>query len=354
MKSASPLILVHEFVTGGGWPEVDLPPGLAAEALAMLQAALADFRAWGRARIVTTRDSRLTGQVELPADETVSLQPSQYPAALGPLAARCDAALLIAPESDGTFAHITALVAETGAHLLGSSPAAVTLASDKWACYRRFKRAGLPTPATWRVGVAEAPAAARSVGLPLVVKPVDGVGGDGVVLVTTETELVEVLALPPFHPDGDALLQQFIAGTPASVSLLVAGSGSLPLSLNEQVISGEGRFIYEGGRVLTGHPQQAMAFNLAQRAVALIPGLRGYVGVDISLTNDGCTLIEINSRLTSSYIGLRQVININLAEAIYNACYHNVLPRAFTLSGQISFRKTDWLDPAREGVIRYD
>src|SRR5665647_2262396 len=59
MASTSPLpsaILVHEYVTGGGWPAPDLPPGLAEEALAILRALLADLRAWGRFPVVTTHD----------------------------------------------------------------------------------------------------------------------------------------------------------------------------------------------------------------------------------------------------------------------------------------------------------
>ena len=43
-------ILVHEYVTGGGWPTPDLPPGLAEEALAVLRALLADLRAWAGSR----------------------------------------------------------------------------------------------------------------------------------------------------------------------------------------------------------------------------------------------------------------------------------------------------------------
>jgi predicted ATP-grasp superfamily ATP-dependent carboligase len=339
---------VHEFVTGGGWPEPVLPPGLATEALAMLQAVLTDFKTWGQIRIVTTLHPRLA-RLNLPADEIVSLLPAEYPAALTCLAARCAAALLIGPESDGVLTHITSLVAQTGTRLLGSDPNAVALATDKWVCYRRFEQAGLPTPATWRVGMADAPAVARSVGLPLVVKPVDGAGGEGVVLVTAEAKLVETLARPPFRSGDDVLLQRYVDGTPASVSLLVAESGSLPLSLNEQFIAVDGPLAYQGGRVPLSHSQQASAFDLAQRAVALIPGLRGYVGVDMVLTDDGCVLIEINPRLTSSYIGLRQVININLAEAIFNVCYHDLLPEVVPVLGQISFRKTDWPDPARIG-----
>ena len=326
-------VLVHEFVTGGGWPEPTLPPGLADEALAMLRAALADFMAWGNGRIVTTLDTRLAG-VDLPAHEIVSLTPAQHPAELRRLAAACDVALVIAPETGGTLARLTAAVQRAGAVVLGSSPAAIALATDKWACYRLFQQAGLPTPATWRTTDA---AAARQKGLPLVVKPVDGVGCDGVTLVADEDSLTSAIRR-------DVLLQQYIPGVHASVSLLVTAEAALPLSVNEQFIRVGAPFVYRGGRIPLRHPLAKTAANLARQAVGLIPGLAGYVGVDLVLTDTGCYLIEINPRLTSTYTGLRQIIDINLAQAIFEACTQNRLPLAGQLSGEVSFDKRGWIN----------
>jgi hypothetical protein len=340
-------VLVHEFVTGGGWPEPALPPGLADEALAMLRAALADFMAWGNGRVVTTLDTRLAG-VDLPAHEIVSLTPTQHPAELRRLAAACDAALVIAPETGGTLARLTSLVEQAGAVVLGSGLAAIAVAADKWACYGLFQQAGLPTPATWRTSAANAVAVARQNGLPLVLKPVDGVGCDGVTLITDETLLVSALSQPVFR-QGDLLLQRYIPGVHASVSLLVTAEAALPLSVNEQFIRVGAPFIYQGGCVPLAHPLAKTAANLARQAVGLIPGLAGYVGVDLVLANTGCYLIEINPRLTTTYTGLRQIININLAQAIFNACTHNRLPPVVQLSGGVSFDKRGWVNPAPTG-----
>src|SRR5665647_1675351 len=122
MASTSPLpsaILVHEYVTGGGWPAPDLPPGLAEEALAILRALLADLRAWGRFPVVTTRDRRLrtTGLV---ADRVVDLDAEVYPTALLELARDCGAALVVAPEGGGALEHLSSLVLDAGVCLLGS------------------------------------------------------------------------------------------------------------------------------------------------------------------------------------------------------------------------------------------
>ena len=67
--------------------------------------------------------------------------------------------------------------------------------------------------------------------------------------------------------------------------------------------------------------------------------MRGYVGVDLILTQDEALLIEINPRLTTSYIGLRQVIDFNLAEAIWDARFRDNLPSQVRLIGHITFTK---------------
>jgi len=305
----------------------------------MLQAVLADFRAWGAVHTVTTLDRRLDG-TRLPADRIITLRPGEeeYEQSLLGLVTKSDAALIIAPESGGILARLSALVERTGVPLLGAGSAAVAIAADKWACYRRFVQAALPTPPTWLVSSTGAPAVAKRVGFPLVIKPVDGVGCEGVGLVTDVPSLGLALEHSTFEGDG-FLLQRYVAGTHASVSLLVTARGTLPLSLNEQMIAVGERFVYHGGTVPLQHPQRARALDVARQAVSLIPGLRGYVGVDLVLTDAESYLIEINPRLTTSYVGLRQVINFNLAEAIWLACQRNHLPPKVTLAGQVSFRK---------------
>jgi hypothetical protein len=347
------MIFVHEFVTGGGWPETaplyqhasaHMPPasspltGLAAEGLAMLRAVLADLRAWGRFRTLSTLDRRLQGW-SLPADEVNILTPGDYAAAFPALLARAQAVLIIAPESEGILARLSAQVEARGLRLLGSSAAAVRVAADKWRCDQRFRQAGLPTPETWRltadVAATAAPALARKVGWPLVVKPIDGVGCEGTSLVWDAATLTRALDHPRLRPE--LLLQRYVPGTHASVSLLVTAGEALPLSLNGQTIHMGLPCRYHGGVTPLEHPQARDALELARQAVTLIPGLKGYVGVDLVLSDQGPTLIEINPRLTTAYIGVRQVVNVNLAQAIWQACCQNILPEQIMLSGMVSF-----------------
>jgi hypothetical protein len=345
MVSTSPFpsaILVHEYVTGGGWPAPDLPPGLAEEALAILRALLADLRAWGRFPVVTTRDRRLQ-HTALVADRVVDVDAEVYPTALLGLVRDCGAALVVAPEGGGVLEHLSSLVLDAGVCLLGSLPEAVAVAADKWECYRRFAQAGLPTPKTTRVAPHAASVAAAGLGYPVVVKPLDGAACEGVGLATDDAVLKRALRQPALLGAEAMLVQEYVPGVAASVSLLVAGGCSTVLSLNGQRVRAGIPFAYDGGVASLPHPRRAEACELAQRAVALVPGLRGYVGVDLVLGEETSWLIEINPRPTTSYVGLRRVIDLNVAETIWHACRDGSLPAVVAVPPAAAFGK-GWAD----------
>lgn len=179
-------VLVYEYFSGGGCPEGSLPRGLAAEALGMLWAALTDFYNWGAVHTITPLDPRFNecipglNRKTLPADEVVCVLPGSQAAIYNSLLNRCDAALIIAPETNGILTRLTAQAEIAGKTILGSSAFATATAGDKAACGMIFMRAKLPTPKTRMAGFASAERIANQMGCPLVAKPVDGIGCEGV------------------------------------------------------------------------------------------------------------------------------------------------------------------------------
>jgi tyramine---L-glutamate ligase len=354
--SSMPTVLVYEYFTGGGCPEGPLPGGLAAEALGMLWAVLTDFRNWGAVHTMTPLDPRFNECVPglnrktFPADEVVCALPGSHEAIYNSLLSRCDAALIIAPETNGILARLTAQAEIAGKTILGSSASATATAGDKAACGMLFIRAKLPTPKTRMAGFASADRIAKQMGCPLVVKPVDGIGSEGVFRLNRISELPAILDLIRKATDHDRiLLQSYVDGIHASVSLMVSSGRCLPLSLNCQLMETGLKFQYLGSRVPFNHPARNEAMALADSAARLIPGLHGYVGVDMVLTEDGPRLIEINPRLTTSYIGLRQVAQANLAQVIWNACRNDILPGRIPLAGQVVIKKDD---PTSWGIYK--
>ena len=112
-------------------------------------------------------------------------------------------------------------------------------------------------------------------------------------------------------------LERFHPGTPASVALLCGPSCCLPLAPCGQILSSDGQFRYLGGIVPLSPPLGPRAVALAERAVATLPGPIGYIGIDLILgaAPDGSqdVVVEVNPRLTTSYIGLRRATDANLA-----------------------------------------
>ena len=118
---ATPTILVHEWVTGGGMAGRPLPPSWAAEGLAMRRAVAREFAAFdgGRARVVVTLDARLADD---PGPWTSSgSRPTTVPVRSSDLAREADFTVLIAPETTGILAGLTRQLQQAGARLLGSS-----------------------------------------------------------------------------------------------------------------------------------------------------------------------------------------------------------------------------------------
>ena len=87
-------------------------------------------------------------------------------------------------------------------------------------------------------------------------------------------------------------------GVSVSVSLLCNGDKAVPLSLNFQHIGlNSGEIEYGGGKVPFKHRLSELAMETAKNVIESIDGIRGYVGVDMILDEDGngVHIVEINS-----------------------------------------------------------
>jgi len=264
---------------------------------------------------------------------------------------RADAALVIAPEGHGHLARLARAVERSRVTPLGCGPRAAGLAGDKLATARLLARAGIATPATRRVG-SGATGLRRLAGvpLPLVLKPRDGCGSDGVEVVRRPGDLAAALRRARrAAAGGGVIVQPYLAGAPLSVSLLVrrdprrrrGGSAALVLAVGRQRIAGRRSLRYLGGDMPVGGEAAASAARLALRATAALAGaaadLRGPLGVDLVLGADGPVVIEVNPRLTTSWIGLRRIARVSLARLLLDAAGGRPLPRRVALAGRCRF-----------------
>jgi len=298
-------ILIYEFVTGGGWFSVEpnSPAGtLLAEGRAMLTALAGDFAALG-CEVDVLHDVRLVPP-SLPGARIHDVASAAVERALlGEISSQADWTVLIAPEFEGHLLLRVQLVEAAGGRLLSPNSQVVALASDKHDTAEHLAARGVRVPHGIALE-AGAPLPA-SFTYPAVLKPRDGAGSLGMRLVNAAEEV------STFAP---SRLEAFCPGTAASVACICGPREIVPLEPCFQRLDD---FAYQGGSLPIDPVLAERARALAVRALSTLPQPRGYLGVDLVLGDDPAGdqdyVIEINPRLTTSYVGLRALSRVNLA-----------------------------------------
>jgi len=284
------------------------------EGLAMLRAVTADFVAAG-CEVAVVLDQNLATSDLADCKLHFTTGAGDDRSTLSSLAACRDWTLLIAPEIDGLLLDRARLVERAGGRLLGPGPAFIEVASDKHHCLQHLSARGIACPRGWRLEIGDPPPLEMT--WPAVIKPCDGAGSQGVLLAASAQDRALT------HRKKISRLEEFCPGLPASVALLCGPAANFPLPACRQRLAGEGSFEYLGGELPLAVPLNERARRLAAAAIAELPPTVGYVGVDLVLgeATDGSNdrVIEINPRLTTSYVGLRAASATNLATAMLDA-----------------------------------
>jgi predicted ATP-grasp superfamily ATP-dependent carboligase len=304
-------IFLYEWITGGGLVEEPspLPETLLIEGEAMLTALATDLAAIPNAQVTVLRDARLEplsirgcGVVDVHSRENHLQEFSG-------LAAEADHTIVIAPEFDGILSATLQLARDVSANLIAPTSQFVAITSNKHLTAQRLAAAGVPVPEAILLD-ADVERLPIEFTYPGVLKPLDGAGSQHTFLVTSRFDE------PPPYP-WPRRLERYVPGIAASVAFLCGSEQRVPLAACRQHLADNGRFGYLGGSLLWETDLAQRATQLAARALDAIPGSLGYVGVDLVLgeAGDGSqdTVIEINPRLTTSYVGLRAMTHDNLA-----------------------------------------
>ena len=303
----------------------------------MLRGFTEDFHA-AEHEVTVLLDSRIAAlHSPLRADHVVQIAASgEADPSMEKAAETADAAYVIAPEPNHVLQSIVECMETTGTLSLNCQSSGIEQVSDKAALAERVNRLGLNFPKTTTFSAYDsseeiARNIRRELTFPIVIKPANGAGCGGLSLIQNEKQIAgAVRKVKAETASAGVTVQEYIEGTPVSVSLIGTGGEALPVSLNLQYITlapPDGVSSYNGGLVPFAHPLRSEAFAAAKRLIEFFGNLRGYVGVDMVLTEDKAFVMEVNPRLTTSYVGLRKTANFNVAQAIANSVLKGELPK---------------------------
>ena len=365
-----------EYMTGGGMRQESIPASLAREGKLMLGALVNDLLALSPSlELLVMVDDRFERPSLSERIPTVRIGANDaFPTVWKECISLCDAVWPIAPETGGILEQICLDVETTGTALLTCPSAAVRIAASKLKTAKRLAEFGLPV-----VNTAPLDGFKLAQGQTVVVKPDDGVGCEDALIIS---DLAQLLSPAP-SPNGNAvdtrrtagrikpaptgvsvkltgrmpetvaarplrlrsgqaysglylnlnstafrIVQPLIEGEPMSLSVLFAHGKALVLSCNRQIIDrGVQGFSLRGCVVNATHDNDGSFQQLAEKVASAMPELWGYAGIDLMLSENGPLILEVNPRLTTSYVGLRDAIGTNPAGLVMNLLNTGKLPQ---------------------------
>ena len=227
---------------------------------------------------------------------------------------KIDLVWVIAPESKSELERFH--IASKQKLWIGSDLQAIRLASNKLETKKYLKSLGINTPdeitfeSLRKKNYTEA-----------VYKPIDGAGTTDTYKIENKKNIISTLNKKP----SCLFLEEWVEGTAYSVSLNCDLSDFEILSINKQLIISNhlGKLLYSGTK-----PVETKMFKklytsilpIISLIVANITDLRGFIGIDFILKeNSQISIIEINPRLTCSYVGLSKHNKDNAAVKILNS-----------------------------------
>lgn len=332
-------IWVCEYVSAGGLASEALPASLLQEGLLMRDALLADLSELD-VDCITSHDARVmpparaSSVVIQPEDEVFTIWRKQLEAD------DIEACWVIAPETGGILERMYQLVHEAGKCWIGCSADAIRETTSK----------SLMSDMCNRADISVIPSSYLKDSVPLqslswyentnagwVIKPDDGAGCEFTFHFKSDSEVTEFNDKIKNNNSvtyNKLLLQPYVAGQALSMSVLSARDHVKVIAGHQQKITiNEGQFSFDGAGVNEAAQFLTQMQVLAEQIKKTIPGLIGYWGADMILTEHNVlTLVEINPRLTTPYIQLSKLLAENPAKSILDAVLYNRLTEAVAQS----------------------
>ncbi|PHS69950.1 MAG: hypothetical protein COB23_04660 [Methylophaga sp.] len=313
-------LFVYEHITSGALASQALPTRLAEEGDAMLIAIVQDLSEIPQLEITLLRDYRLAPMVN--HTDNIPLQyywvnnAKQFSHQWQQCLAETELVFVIAPETEQQLTLLQQDILDHDKFYLGCSQQSTSICSDKLLCYQHLSAHKLPTPNTVNAALWMIEKNIHTT-TKFIVKPFDGAGCLDTLLFESSQSVQLYLATLSADKLALQVVQPYISGKPISLCLFISNNEIILLSINTQNIDHQTQhLIFKNSTVNTLSETEfsrLKAQKIAEDICDAIPGLWGFVGIDLVLSSSGPVIIEVNPRMTSSYIHLKETVSFNPA-----------------------------------------
>jgi tyramine---L-glutamate ligase len=309
-------VFVWEYLSSGAYGEELLPVSLLREGQAMLLASVKDFCKAKNCVVSTLWDERLekfslpesiADQVEVHSVSNVANEKKSFEKCCR----EADYVFLVAPEFDKILLNRVSEAREYCDNVLLSSHEMIDLCSDKFKTAKWLEPIGIPIIKTNRFNF-QKPFDKND--FPLVIKPSDGAGSTNTFLIHNQQQFKELINSQPVLKNDKInwVWQPYIEGKSFSVAAIRANTRDqfqiFPIA--HQDISNDGRFQYSRGTIPYEGKGSFEIKTIAENILKQLPDLNGYIGFDFIVPDHNKSepvLLEINPRLTTSFIGYSEL-----------------------------------------------
>lgn len=298
-------ILVFEYITGGGFNKQELPDSLVGEGSLMLNALLDNLIRLNNHEITVMLDWRLNDSISMTGINTVIIRPEHDAAEeFSRLVKQSDLVWPIAPEFDAILQNLCQTVASLGKILLTSPATVVAIAGNKFKTYELLNRHHIATVPTRMLEEDFFPGE-------WMIKPVDGVGCADSYVITNRQDFERMATRK-----GSYIIQPHLQGAKTSLSCLFKRGCGWLVCANLQRFELINQQYHLADIVVNHHPDLGSYQQLIDKIARALPEFWGYVGIDLIETVEQTWVLEINSRLTTSFVGIYDALGINVAEVV--------------------------------------
>ncbi|NOQ93124.1 MAG: ATP-grasp domain-containing protein [Methylophaga sp.] len=315
-------LFIYEHITSGALIDEPLPTSLAREGNDMLIAIVQDLLELSTIELILLRDDRLDPLAAIIGHSEIQITTikdyASFQSAYHDAIKRADAILPIAPETDGILNNIQQDILNSNKQLLASQAEAMSVSSDKYQCHQQLLAYGLSSPTTVKASEWSMNQFTSSTGF--IIKPRDGAGCMDTLFIKGSASLKAWLASPA-HDLENTIIQPYIDGITMSLNILSDNDDSRVLAINKQHFQRNNRNLSFTGSTVNGVDESIFSITQASSLVAkihqAISGLWGFIGIDLIVRDNEVFILDINPRLTTSYIGLKASLGINPAQLLF-------------------------------------